>query len=188
VRRAALFPISLALGVAIDLAAGTAGAGAPRYARSVEAYAAPRVTLVDMHGAPVPLAAELEREGPVLLQFGFTTCPAVCPALAGTFAALERRLPGARLISISIDPEQDTPARLKTYAARLHAGRRWRFLTGAPEDVIAVQRAFDAWRGDKMRHEPLVFLRASPRQPWVRLTGFPSPADLEGELRRLVVR
>ena len=52
--------------------------------------------------------------------------------------------------------------------------------------MIAVERAFDAYRGDKMRHQPLVFLRARPRAPWLRLDGFPSAAELNAELRRLL--
>lgn len=161
-------------------------AAAPeRYTRSVARYQVPDVTLVDTNGSRVPLRAELDREGPLLLQFLFSTCATVCPVLTGTLAAAQDRLPGVRMVSISIDPEQDTPARLREYAARFHAGRQWRFLTGRLEDVVAVQDAFDAYRGDKMRHLPLTFLRASPHDPWVRLDGFLSAAELDAEVRRL---
>ncbi len=160
-----------------------------RYSRSVIETRIPDVTLVDLDGAPVPLAAELDREGPVVLQFIFTTCSTVCPVLTGTLAASQEKWPGVRLVSISIDPEEDTPARLREYAARFHAGRaggHWRFLTGRIDDVVTVQKAFGAFRGDKMRHEPLTFLRAAPREPWVQLTGFPSAAELDAEVRRIL--
>ena len=161
-------------------------AAAPeRYTRSVARYQIPDVTLVDTNGSRVPLRAELDRKGPLLLQFMFTTCATVCPVLTGTFAAARERLQDVHIVSISIDPEQDTPARLREYAGRFHAGRQWRFLTGRLEDVVAVQNAFDAYRGDKMRHLPLTFLRASPREPWVRLDGFLSAAELDAEVRRL---
>jgi cytochrome oxidase Cu insertion factor (SCO1/SenC/PrrC family)/cytochrome c553 len=158
-----------------------------RYTRSWGDYEPPDVTLVDAGGAPVPLRAELDRPGPVLLQFIFTTCSTVCPVLGATFAAAQDGLPAdARLLSISIDPEQDTPARLAEHAARLRAGSRWRFLTGRGADVIAVEKAFDAYAGDdKMRHLPLTFLRAAPGGRWLRLDGFPRPADLGSELRGL---
>jgi hypothetical protein len=134
----------------------------------------------------VRLTAELERPGAVLLQFIFTTCSTICPVASGTFAAVQEKLPEARLLSISIDPEEDTPARLAAYARRFGAGPRWRLLTGRQEDVIAVEQAFDAYRGNKMRHEPLVFARAGPRQPWLRLAGMPNAGELAAEVRRLV--
>ena len=90
------------------------------------------------------------------------------------------------MISITIDPEYDTSARLQAYAARYHAGPQWQFLTGNREDIVAVQKAFDAYRGTKMNHEPLTFLRASVDAPWVRLNGLASAADVVKEYRQLV--
>jgi len=157
---------------------------APRYSRTLAPYAPPDVTLVDAHGDAVTLAAALDFDGPVLLQFIFTTCPAVCPALSGTFAAAQERLDDARMLSISIDPEHDTPPRLAEYARRFGAGPRWRFLTGELDDVVAVQKAFAAYQANKMQHRPLTFLRGSPAAPWVRLDGFLSAAELVAEVRR----
>ena len=73
-------------------------------------------------------------------------------SLAGAQGEMGER---ARLVSISIDPEYDTPARLREYARRFKAGPRWRFLTGGRDDVEAVQKAFGAWRVNKMSHQPL---------------------------------
>ena len=161
-----------------------------RYTRTFAAYDAPDVQLLDMTGAPVRLTQLLGQPGPLLLQFIFTTCPAVCPALSALFSAALRQL-GAdaeplRMISISIDPEHDTPARLRAYAQRLKAQPQWRFLTGRRGDIAAVQKAFDAYQSNKMRHEPLTYLRASPSAPWVRLDGFMSARDLVAEYRQLV--
>jgi protein SCO1 len=182
-------PILALLGLGAVLAAPARAADAPRYTRAVAAYQAPDVTLVDAARAAVPLKAELAKPGPLVLQFVFTTCPGICPALSGSVAALLAERPELRALSISIDPEEDSPARLAAYAARFRAGAGWRFLTGRLEDVRAVQRAFDAYRGeDKMRHEPLTFLRAAPGAPWVRLQGFPTVAELQAELARLPAR
>jgi cytochrome oxidase Cu insertion factor (SCO1/SenC/PrrC family) len=155
-----------------------------RYSRSAADYRPPDVTLVDPSGARVRLATELAAGGPVLLQFIFTTCSTVCPVLSGTFAAVQEKLPEVRLLSISIDPEVDTPARLAEYGRRFQAGPHWRLLGGRLDDVIAVERAFDAYRGNKMRHEPLTFLHPGPRRPWLRLEGFLSAAELTAEVRR----
>src|SRR5436309_5440514 len=97
-------------------------AAPPRYVRSVARYTPPDVTLVDATGARVPLSAALNRPGSVVLQFIFTTCPSVCPALSATLAAAREDLGDeASLVSISIDPEYDTPARLRDYSRRFSA-------------------------------------------------------------------
>jgi cytochrome oxidase Cu insertion factor (SCO1/SenC/PrrC family) len=180
-RRAAAAAI---LALACGLLASGAGSQ-ERYRRQTAEVSVPDVTLVDQNGATFRLAAELGRPGPVVLQFIFTTCATVCPALSGTLAAAQDRLPGARLLSISIDPEEDTPARLTDYARRFGAGPRWRLLTGRLEDVTAVERAFDAYRGNKMRHEPLTFARAAPGRRWLRLEGLLTAGELAAEVQQL---
>ncbi|HWM91712.1 MAG TPA: SCO family protein [Thermoanaerobaculia bacterium] len=159
------------------------GLAPERYVRSVGDYAPPDVTLTDMDGRRL-LLSEALGEGPVLLQFIFTTCPAVCPMLSATLAGAQDRLPGIRMVSISIDPEHDTPERLRAYAQRFRAGPQWKFLTGRLEDVVDVQKAFGVYRSDKMQHEPSTFLRAA-QGPWVRLTGRVGEEDLVSELHKL---
>jgi protein SCO1/2 len=110
--------------------------------------------------------------------------------MSSVFAQFERRL-GAdadkvHLMSISIDPEHDTPARLVEYARKFHAGREWQHYTGALDASLAVQRAFDAYRGDKMSHTVLTLMRAAPGKPWLRLDGFVTPDDLVRDYRELL--
>jgi protein SCO1/2 len=164
-------------------------AGARKLERSQHFYRVPDVTLVDASGSKVPLAAALGEDVPTFLNFVFTTCTTICPVMSATFSEVQRRLgaDGARvrMISISIDPEHDSPERLAAYARRLGAGPRWSFLTGNAADIVAVQKAFDAYRGNKMSHAPSTFLRASAAAPWVRVEGLTSAADLVAEYRRL---
>ena len=75
---------------------------------------------------------------------------------------------------------------LLEYARKFKAGPQWIFLTGDLEKIVAVQKSFDAYRGNKMRHEPLTFLRAAPGKPWVRLDGLMSAAQLLTEYKRLI--
>ncbi len=157
------------------------------YTRAVTHYSPPSVVLLDSRGTEVNLATVLEYEGPLLLQFIFTTCPAVCPVLSASFQATQDQLGDdlekVRMVSVSIDPEHDTPRRLSEYARRFEAGRQWLFLTGHRDDVVAVQKSFDAFSGNKMRHEPLTFLRPVAGDLWLRFQGFLSAADLAAEVR-----
>lgn len=160
------------------------------YSRTLAAYTVPDVKLVNADGARVPLRAALtDADKPVILNFIFTTCGAVCPVMSATFSQVQAALGPARdavrMVSISIDPEQDTPAALKAYAGKYGAGPQWQLLTGSLADSIAVQRAFDVYRGDKMNHRPATFLRAGAGLPWVRLDGFASASDILREVRRI---
>ncbi len=165
-------------------------AGLKRARRSTADYTLPRVDLVRDDGRTVSLPAELDDGKPVVLDFIFTTCTTICPVLSQAMTQLQAKLGSARdrvhLVSISIDPEQDTPARLAEYARHFHAGPQWHFYTGSVQASVAVQRAFDAYRGDKMNHTPVTFLRAGHGRRWVRIDGFASSDELARELHELV--
>jgi protein SCO1 len=164
-------------------------AGVTTYFRSVGHYRVPRVTLLDQTGALVPLVAELSGSGPIILQFIFTTCPTVCPILTHSMSAAQdsngQGMDGARLVSITIDPEHDTPKRLASYAKEVGAAKGWRFLTGEQAKIVEVLKAFDADFGNKMRHVALTFLKADARARWIRFEGFITPDELLAEYRRL---
>ena len=157
---------------------------------SEAAYAIPDVTLVNQEGRRVAVRDLLSTDKPVLANFIFTTCTAICPAMSATFTQVQQGLAGdsdkVMMVSFSIDPEQDTPKALAAYAKRFNAGPQWVFLTGSLEDSIAVQKAFDAYRGDKMNHVPLTLLRAAPDAQWVRYDGFASAADLVQDIRGMI--
>lgn len=150
--------------------------------RSTASYMLPEVRLVRDDGAQVSLSAEFNDGKPVFLAFIYTTCTTVCPLTSQTLASLQEGLGRdsgkVHLASVSIDPEEDTPTRLRAYAQRFGAGPEWRHYTGTAAASVAVQRAFDAYGGDKMNHNPAIFIRPAPGQPWIRLDGFASGQDL----------
>lgn len=159
------------------------------YIRNVSPYNIDGLSLVRMDEQKVSLADELKTDEPVLLNFIFTSCATVCPVLSATFSQFQNKLGSEvekiKMVSISIDPEYDTPTKLREYAAKFDAGPQWQFYTGTISQSEGAQRAFDAYRGGKMSHIPLTFLRASKDQPWIRLEGFTSAIELLDEYRRL---
>lgn len=152
-------------------------------------YSVPQVTLVRDDGQSVSLPEEMNDGRPVVLNFIFTTCGSICPLMSQTFAQFERKLgpesSQVHLMSISTDPEEDTPARLTEYAHKFHAGPEWQHYTGTVQASVAAQRAFDIYRGDKMSHTPVTLMRAAPGEPWLRIDGFVRPDDLVREYRQL---
>jgi protein SCO1/2 len=160
-----------------------AGSRARRVARTVVPQPAIRdVALVDHDGRQTSLRELLDTDKPVLVNFIFTSCTTICPVMTTGFAQLQDRLgverEGARLVSISIDPEIDTVETLRSYAARYQAGESWRFLTGTSAAVEAAQRAFGAYRGGKNNHAPVTFFRLSPGSPWQAIDGLSSGETL----------
>lgn len=158
--------------------------------RSVARYDLPDLELLGSDGKPRSLAKVLAADEPVLVNFIFTTCTTVCPISSGTFARVQSLLAKDgqkfRLVSITIDPDQDTPARLRDYATKYGAGEQWQFLTGQTERIVETQRAFNAYRGNKMNHLPVTLMRASRDAPWIRYDGFVTPETLVAEYRTMV--
>ena len=149
----------------------------------------PDVQLIDRHGRPFDLRRQLQGHS-LVLQFIFTSCTTICPVLSAALAAaqddLARLDPGVRLVSISIDPEHDTPEVLAAFARDLGAGPHWRFLTGSPDDIMRVLKAFAAWypAHNKMYHRPYTFIHVAGSPEWIRLDGLPGKAPLLAEYRR----
>lgn len=165
-------------------------AAAAQTIRSTSDYVVPDVKLVREDGRTVALRQEIADGRPVVLNFVYTTCTSICPLSSQTFSDLQAKLGAGRskvhLISISIDPEQDTPARLRDYAKRFGAGPDWHHYTGTLTASLTVQRAFNADRGGKMNHTPVSFVRTSPDSQWVRIDGFATAAELVRELPQTI--
>jgi protein SCO1/2 len=162
----------------------TTDAGGTR--RSVLHYQVPDVELVRDDGRHVSLPAEMNDGRPVVLAFIYTSCTTVCPLTSQTLSLVQQKLGDVRdrvhIMSISIDPEQDTPARLREYAKTFHAGAQWQHYTGTLAASQGAQRAFDVYRGDKMDHAPAVLVRRAPGGEWVRIDGFATAEQVLAEL------
>ncbi len=97
----------------------------------------PSFTMTDSEGRAFRSS---DLSGKVLVvDFIYTNCPAECPMMSSKMHSLEKKLQGeddVRFVSISVDPERDTPAALKAFAGRYGgANKQWIFLTGTPDTV-----------------------------------------------------
>jgi cytochrome oxidase Cu insertion factor (SCO1/SenC/PrrC family) len=93
-------------------------------------------SLTDRGGRPFTLA---DMKGNLwVADFIFTRCGGPCPRLSGSLTRLQNEFeaePRLRFLTVTVDPDHDTPAVLEEYAQRFYARERWRFLSGPPEDV-----------------------------------------------------
>jgi len=163
-----------------------------KYKTTSEQYVVPDVTLVNQDGEKVRLKTLLNARKVAMVDFIFTTCTTICPVLSAGFANFQRKvgpdLENVQLISISIDPEHDTPKRLREYLKRYNAKPGWEFLTGSRGDIEKVVRALDAYTPDKMTHMPLALLYSSADKGWVRIFGLVGTSDLIGEYEKVLSR
>lgn len=157
----------------------------PRYQRSVEHYTMPDVTLINQDGKRIRLKSLFDSDKPVVVDFIYATCTTICPVLSVSYVNLQNRLKDSpqkpRLVSITIDPENDTPKIMKTYLQRYNAKPGWEFLTGSRADIDAVMRAFNAYIPNKMSHYPLNLIRSPKDGTWVRLFGILSSREFVNE-------
>jgi protein SCO1/2 len=107
---------------------------------------APELALVNQSGQPLTL---MELRGKVvLLTFTYSTCAEVCPLITVALVTLQQRLTAAErqrvfFLSVTAQPDVDTPAVLHAYAQRLGVDlASWAFVTGPPQAVRAVWQAF----------------------------------------------
>lgn len=162
-----------------------AEASNPEFTGSTVEYTLSDVEVLRQDGKKLSFTKELDDGRPVILNFIFTSCSAICPMLSHVLSKAQTKLKNVHFVSISIDPENDTPAKLIEYSKKFSVVSHWDFYTGTMENSLAIQKAFDAYRGDKMNHTSVIFMRAAPNKPWRRLEGFASPDAVIREYRSM---
>lgn len=141
----------------------------------------PDLALLDQHGKKHRLVTDLIKGRKVVANFVFSTCSTVCPTLQTVFEGVQKRL-GDRLgkdvvmLSITVDPDNDTVARMKAFAEDHNAKPGWYFLTGDPADVREVLLAFNAYTAKKEEHTAMFVLGNEPAGKWMYQSGFVEPS------------
>lgn len=153
--------------------------------------------LTDMHGEP---ATDERFEGtPMLIYYGFSTCPDVCPAALGVMQAsldaLGDDADGIQPLFITVDPERDTPERLAAYLA---FDERVLGLTGTEAQARAARDAMkvyaarvempDSAMGYTMDHQSMFYLTDAGGQPLVALDDGMAPEAVAAAIRETLDR
>ena len=122
-----------------------AGCGGPAFKGQTRGGAAPDFTLTDQNGQPFRLSDQKDRV--MLLYFGYTYCPDVCPTSLSDFKQVYQILGTdagrVRVVFVTVDPERDAPPRLKQYLAIFGSDSAFVGLSGTPEQLAPVYKAYD---------------------------------------------
>jgi len=123
----------------------------------------PDTVVIDQDGQRWQFRSDLLEGKTVAISFFFTTCKTVCPPLTATFRAVQQNLEKSirdeiQLISISVDPTHDIPARLKQFSQMFDAESGWKFLTGQKQEIDRLLMALGAATPNKFDHTPMVLV------------------------------
>ena len=139
--------------------------------------------LVDQDGREQRLFTDLlAGKTVVVLHAMFIHCETDCPLTAATLQKVQEHLGerlgrDARILSITLDPEHDTPAQLLEHARKLGSRPGWSFLTGKPETVQAVLAKLGLATPNPDKHQPLLLVGNLPTGLWKKV--FPIAATDE---------
>lgn len=149
---------------------------------SISSARIPDVEVFDQNGTRLKFKSDLIKDRTVAINFIFTTCTAICPALTATFRrvqqqAIAQKLP-VELISISVDPTTDTPERLRDFAAKFKAEPGWTFVTGDKAAIDSILQSMGTAVAVKTDHTPMVLIGNDKKGYWTRTYGLASPSIL----------
>ena len=123
----------------------------------------PNMELVDHRNQSVQLSNLFSTDNNVVFAFFFTHCVTVCTTVTLSLKSIQSHLPdNTKIVLISIDPDTDTPDILSKYAGdHKIVEPNWYLLTGNNQQLINLQKSFEAYRGNKMNHNTSLFIKKS---------------------------
>src|SRR5215212_10144695 len=153
------------------------------HAKSVAATATPQAQIPDVKvptqdGRAVDFYSDLIKGKVVAVNFVFTYCTTVCPPMGAIFGKLQEQHADAHLVSVSIDPEVDTPAKLKAWSRKFGARPGWTLVTGKKDDIVRLLKAMNAYSADYANHQPVTIVGNDATGTWKRAYGFTNAGKL----------
>jgi protein SCO1 len=141
------------------------------------------VELINQDGKKMRFYSDVLKGKTVVVNAFFTTCTSVCPPMNRNMEKMQEAL-GDRVgrdvffVSITVDPEVDTPERLKDYAKKFHAGPGWIFLTGKKENLDWALYKLGQYVENKDDHTTVFIIGNEPTGLWKKAFGMANIAEL----------
>jgi len=149
--------------------------------------AIPNVAVTDQNGRALHFYSDLVHGRVVAISFIFTSCSTICTPLGAHMAALQPLLKGrdVQLISISVDPQRDTPQRLKQWSSAFHPAPGWTLVTGSRDDIARLLKALRAYSADPELHSPLLLVGNDATGTWTRVNGLQPVANIAAAIEEI---
>lgn len=143
----------------------------------------PAITLIDQHAMPRDLRTDLAQGALLVMTFNYTTCASICPVGNDIMSQLDQQVGqiggrDVRLLSITIDPSNDTPALMAESARNFDASQRWIWLTGRPGDIRRLLQSVGAPVHNLELHDPVFLVGDGETGMFFRTQTMPDVAEL----------
>jgi len=141
------------------------------------------VELLNQDGKKVRFYSDVLKGKTVIVNAFFTSCTSVCPPMNRNLQKIQEAL-GDRmgrdvfLVSITVDPEVDTPEKLKKYAQSFHAGPGWIFLTGKKENLDWALYKLGQYVESKDDHKTILIIGNETTGLWKKAFAMANLAEL----------
>jgi protein SCO1/2 len=146
--------------------------------------------LIDQDGRVHRFYSDLLKDKKVVITFGFVSCKSSCPMVTQNLIKVRQRLAAeskeeVRFLTITVDPVQDTPAVLKSYADRFKTGPNWFLLTGKPENIQEISKRMGSHAPTPEQHKNMLFIGDLRTGHWVKTPSMESPDQIAAAILKL---
>ncbi len=177
------------LPAAAPAASAAALASAPRAVGADGARYFTNLPLVTQDKRTVRFYDDMIKKQVVLINVMFAGCSSVCSTMTSNLAQVQAllRVDGARyhMISITVDPLNDTPEVLKAYAEARGAKEGWTFLTGSKQNVDWVLYKLGNYAKEPMEHSNVLLIGNDTAGVWTKALALDKPAEIAAVARRI---
>ena len=150
----------------------------------------PNAPVVTQDGTVIRFYDDLIKGRTVLISFLYTSCRDICPVVTARLTQVQDKLGDALgrdvfFVSISIDPDTDTPERLKAYAETFGAGKGWTFVTGNAQTIAQIRHKLGERSRKLAEHSNTVLLYNDVSGEWSRDSAFSDLNVLTSNIRTM---
>ena len=141
------------------------------------------IEVVDQQGQHIRFNSDLIKDRTAVISSFFTTCTSFCPLTQQNLVRLAKAL-GPRMgkdvvfISVSVDPINDTPERMKDWSEKFHTGIGWTLASGNKSDIETLLKSLGLYVEIAGRHQSGVII-GNPRTGWTRASIWAEPEKLQ---------
>ncbi len=172
--------------------------GSPTSRSVIQQEHLPNTRLTTHEGRSVRFYDDLVKGKVVAINFMFTSCRIACPVTTPKLVEVQKLL-GERagrdltFLSITLDPEHDTPKVLDAYAKAYGAGPGWYFLTGKQNDIERLRRKLGVYDrdpvvdADRTKHAGILVLGNEPSGRWKAVATLSKPVRIRQAIERTIL-
>jgi protein SCO1/2 len=153
----------------------------------------PNVVLTNQDNKKLRFYDDLLKGKIVVIQFMFSNCERLCPMVTPNLVKVQKELEKqwpkkVHIVSITVDPDHDTPQVLKAYAEKFHVQPGWQFLTGRRADIDHIRRELGLYYPEdtQFEHMNMITIGREPTGQWITMRALNRPDVIAYTVRRLI--